>query len=86
MNEMVEPLSDFPFRKLRYDKYLTLEVMTYVEHPEVYKFMYSLNDESRTFLEINFISVRNEFINAGLITFHLEHNFNSYLQLEKLYY
>jgi hypothetical protein len=65
---MVESLSEFPFRKLSEDKYLTLEVMMYVDHPEVWKFMFSVNKEARTFLQENFITIQNGFTNAGLIT------------------
>ena len=83
---MVESPSNFPFRKLRYDKYLTLDVMTHVEHQEVLKFMFSLNKEARTFLQNNFLTIRNEFINDGLITYSLKNDFNSYEQLEKLYF
>ena len=83
---MVESPSNFPFRKLRYDKYLMLDVMTHVEHQEVLKFMFSLNKEARTFLQNNFITIRNEFINDGLITYSLKNDFNSYEQLEKLYF
>jgi hypothetical protein len=72
---MVESLNEFPFPKLRYEKYLTLDVMMYVDHPEVYKFMFTLNKEARKFLQDNFISVRNEFVNKGLITYELKHDF-----------
>jgi hypothetical protein len=68
---MVESHSEFPFRKLRYVKYLILNVMMNVDHPEVYKFMFSINKEARKFLQDNFITVRNEFINEGLITYEL---------------
>ena len=68
---MVESLSDFPFRKLRDEKYLTLELMLYIEHPEVLQFMFSVNKETRKFLESNFITIRNGFVNEGLITFEL---------------
>ena len=40
---MEESLSAFPFRRLRYDKYLILEVMLYVESVDEWKFIYSLN-------------------------------------------
>ena len=83
---MVESLSDFPFRKLRFNKYLTLDVMMYVEHPEVYKFMFSVNKATRSFLLKNFITLRNGFINNGLITYQIHHNFDSYANLEKLYF
>jgi hypothetical protein len=46
---MEKSAGNFPFRKLRYDKYLTLEVMMYVEHQEAYKFMFTANKEARTF-------------------------------------
>ncbi len=66
---MEESQTTFPFQKLRHDIYLTLEVMTYVEHPEVLKQMFEVNRESRSFIENHFIAIRNGFINAGLITY-----------------
>ncbi len=47
--------------------------------------MFSINKEGRSFLHDNFITIRNEFINDGLIPFEWEWNFNSSLQLEQLY-
>lgn len=82
---MVESLSHFPFRQIRFKKYLTLEVMKYVEHPEVLKFMFSVNKETRLFLKNNFIIVRNGFVNEGLIIFQLNYDILSYWQLEELY-
>jgi len=69
---MAESLSDFPFRKLRSDPYLTLEVMMYVEHLEAHEFMFTLNKESRQFLQDNIITIQNGFVNEGLITFRLK--------------
>ena len=66
---MVESLSEFPFRKLRYETYLTLDVMMYVYKPDVHEFMFTLNKEARKFLQDNFITVRNGFVNEGLITY-----------------
>ena len=75
---MVESLSEFPFRKLRYVKYLTLDVMMYVDCADVYKFMFTLNKEARKFLQDNFITVRNGFVNDGLITYQIDNGFNGY--------
>ena len=75
---MVESLSEFPFRKLRYDTLLTLDVMMYVDRADVYKFMFSLNKEARKFLQDNFITVRNGFINDGLITYQIKRDFEGY--------
>ena len=82
---MVESKSDFPFRKLKYDKYLTLEVMTFVEHPGVYNFMFGVNKKTRSYLQDNYIAVQNGFINGGLIIYQLKNDFFHYDQLEKLY-
>lgn len=75
---MVESLSDLPFRKLRDEKYLTLELMLYIEHPEVLQFMFSVNKDTRKFLESNFITIRNGFVNEGLITYELSSEFNNW--------
>ena len=61
--------SAFPFRKLRYDTYLTLDVLMHVEQKDAYKFMFTLNKEARKFILDKFITVRNEFVNGGLIDF-----------------
>ena len=76
---MVESHSEFPFWKLRYDKYLTLDVMMYVDHPDVYKFMFTLNKEARKFLQDNFIAVRNGFVNDGLITYQINNEFDAFI-------
>ena len=65
---MAESLSDFPFHKLGNNKFLTIEVMMYVDHQEVNKFMFAVNQETRSFIQQNFISIRNGFTNEGLIT------------------
>ena len=66
---MVESMSDFPFHYLREDIYLTLEVMMYVERPELLKYMFAVNKASRSYIENNFITIRNGFVNEGLITY-----------------
>ena len=75
---MVESFSDFPFRKLRDEKFLTLELMLYIEHPEMLQFMFSVNKDTRKFLESNFIAIRNGFFNEGLITYELSSDFNNW--------
>lgn len=67
---MVESAGEFLFRKLRFRKYLILEVMMNVERQEVLNFMFTANKASRAFLKQNFIAIRNGFINEGLITYH----------------
>ena len=78
----MESTSAFPFRKLRYDIYLTLDVMMHVEQKDAYKFMFALNKEGRKFILDNFITVRNEFVNNGLIDFCFDNKapfqFNNY--------
>ncbi len=71
---MVESHREFPFHKLRYAKYLTMSVMMYVEHPEVYKFIFAINKNTRFFFQKNFITIQNGFVNEGLITYHFEEN------------
>ena len=66
---MVEPLNNFPFPKLRFSKYVTLEVMMYVDYLEIYKFMFTLSKDTRSYLKKYFITVQNGFINEGLITY-----------------
>ena len=55
------------------------------EYEEAYKFMFTINKEGRYFLLKNFITIRNGFINDGLIPFEWKCDFNSSLSLERLY-
>ena len=48
--EMEEALNAFPFRKLRFDIYLTLDVMMYVERYQVLNYMFGINKKTRIFL------------------------------------
>lgn len=82
---MEESVSDFPFRKLLNEKLLTLEVMMYVRHPKIYKFMFDTNKATRAFLHDNFTTIQNGFTNESLIVYHFNGDFNDYLLLEKLY-
>jgi hypothetical protein len=88
---MVESVSDFPFSKLRYYKYLILNVMMYVEHHQALQFMFTCNKKARSFLQHNYITVRNEFVNYGLIPYCFnewssDKEFYHYEQIEKLYF
>ena len=83
---MVESLSDFPFRKLQCDKLLTLEVMMFVDHQEVKQFMFNLNKKARSYIQTNIVTVQNGFINEGLVTFKVtKMNFKEICLLEELY-
>ena len=68
----MEPMSAFPFRKLRYYKYITLDVLMHVEHQDSSKFMFNLNKEARAFIKNNFNTVRNGFVNEGLIEYQFD--------------
>jgi hypothetical protein len=50
--------------------------MMYVDRADVYKFMFTLNKEARKFLQDNFITVRNGFVNDGLITYQIPNELN----------
>ena len=69
---MVELPGCFPFRKLYHDKYLTLDVMMYVEPQDVLKFMFTVNKETRAYLTQNSSTIQNGFINGGLITYDFD--------------
>ena len=69
---MEEVVRTFPFHKLRFKKYITVEVLMYVEQSQALKFMFAINKESRAFLEYKFNIVRNGFINEGLIPYHFD--------------
>ncbi len=62
-------VSKFPFRKLRYYKFLTLEILMYVDYNDVLKFIFSVNKTSRSFFESNASIIRNGFLNHGLFKY-----------------
>jgi hypothetical protein len=76
---MEDFVSDFPFLKLRGHKFLTLEILMHVKFKDVCNFLFSASKGTRTFLEHNFLAVKNGFINDGLITYKIRENFNDYL-------
>ena len=82
----MESAGDFPFRNIRKNVYLLLEVMMYVEYKDAYKFMFNINKEGREFLINKFTTVRNGFINDGLIDLCSYSSFNFYDYLEKQYF
>lgn len=75
---MVQSMSDFPFRSLRSEIYLTLEILMHVEHPQVLKFMFKVNKATRSFVQNNMIAIKNGFINGGLIIYSLKSDFYHY--------
>ena len=83
---MEEAVTSFLFRKLRYEIYLTLDIMMYVERSQALEFVFCVNKEARAFLHQHFISIQNGFINEGLIFYDLSSKFNGYEQLERLYF
>jgi hypothetical protein len=83
---MEETLTTFLFRQLRYDIFLTLDTMMYVERSKALEFMFGVNKEGRSFLCQHYISIKNGFINEGLIEYGLGCNYNDYEQLERLYF
>ncbi len=64
-------MSTFPFRHLKQDTYSLLDVLMYIDYNDALKFMYTVNKEARSFIQNNYITMRNEFDNNGLI----EHEF-----------
>jgi hypothetical protein len=58
----------------------------YIEHSEVCKFIYGVNKETKNFIETNFNTIRNGFINEGLITYVVKCDFDGIMLLEELYF
>ena len=87
---MEESVSDFPISKLRHHKYLTLDVMMYVDHQQVFEFMFACNKKARAFLKHNYLTIRNGFVNDGLIRYCFDDDsykqYYHYEQIEKLYF
>ena len=48
--------------------------------------MHGVNKEARNFLSQHYDSIKNGFINEGLIDYDLSCTFNDYEQLERLYF
>ena len=57
-----------------------------VERSKSLEFMFGVNKETRKFLCQHYISIKNGFINEGLIVYDLECYYNDYEQLERLYF
>jgi hypothetical protein len=57
----------FPFRKLRLDIYIIIDVMMYVKYKSACLAMFSANKETRAFLNNNATAIINGFTNDGLI-------------------
>ncbi len=87
---MEETLTTLPFRRLRCDMYLIIEVLINVKYSHAFKFMFNLNKESRSFLQDNYIAFENGFVNDGYIKDAIFYNeitsFDYYVSLEKLYF
>lgn len=75
---MEEAVSALPFSKLSHDIYLALEVLMHVERKQALDFMFGVNKQARSFVKNHFISIRNGFINEGLIIYDLKCTFNHY--------
>lgn len=60
--------------------------MMYLDFEQVLEFMFFVNKEGRAFLNQHFLTIKNGFVNEGLITHQLGFGFSRYYQLEKLYY
>ncbi len=58
----------------------------YVQRSKSLEFMFGVNKEARNFLYQNYFSIKNGFINEGLIEYNLDCNYNDYEQLERLYF
>ncbi len=82
-------MGDFPFHKLKHFTLLILDVMMNVEYEDAYEFMFNINKSGREFLVNNFTTLRNGFMNDGLIDLCFsddpDEQFNNYDLLEKQY-
>ena len=47
----------FPFHKLKYERYLIIGIIIYVERSLNLKYMYFINKEARNFIKENFITI-----------------------------
>ncbi len=63
----MESPSDFLFHKLKHFTYLMLDVMMHIEFEDACEFLFNINKKGREFVINNFTTVKNGFINEGLI-------------------
>jgi hypothetical protein len=76
---MEETSTSFLFQKLRHNLYALIDVMMYVDLKNALEFMHCVNKEARTFLRQNYDSIKNGFINEGLIVYDIDGDkFSSY--------
>ena len=66
---MEESVLQSTFYKLRYDKYLTLDVLLYIDYFDASEFLFSLNKDTRNFANENAFTIRNGYNNEGLIKY-----------------
>ena len=57
-----------PFWKLRYEKYLTLEVLLCIDYKDALEYLFRLDKKAREFLQEHIVTINNGFVNEGLIT------------------
>ena len=79
-------VTSFPFWKLRYDKYMTLDVLMYIDYREALQFMFAVSKQARLFLHSNIVPFINEFENEGLITYEIDNRYEGFKLLERLYF
>ena len=60
---MEKVFCSFPFQKLKYDIYLSIEVMMNVDLSQALEFMFVANKEARTFVHKHYNSIKNGTIN-----------------------
>jgi hypothetical protein len=83
---MESALSVFPFWKLRYEKYLFLDVLLYIDYKNALEFMFKLSIDARKFLHSNISSINNAYNNEGLIIHDIKFTFEGIQKLQKLYF
>ena len=59
---------NFPFCKLKDTPYNMLEVLMHIMFNNALEFMFRINKESRGYLKQHIATIRNDFVNEGLIT------------------
>ena len=82
----IDSVTSFPFRKLRYDTYLTLDIIMCIEYKYALQYLFDVNKQTRQFLCRHFITIKNSYENEGLITHEIDNSFKGYQLLETLYF
>ena len=81
---MDRPQSNFPFEKLRFFKYAVFDILKNLDYKSAIRFLFKLTKAGRRFLRDEYVALKNEFENEGLITLKILYR-GTFKKLEQMY-